>query len=97
MPPKSRKQIQDEINAGLQSSSDIATGLGKVLQKELKTRKRLNQSIRDDVETLNLLVRTEKSSKSLKEKIVSLQDKSKDINEDILKTSKECISWPKKD
>ena len=86
MPPKSRKQIQDEINAGLQSSSDIATGLGKVLQKELKTRKRLNQSIRDDVETLNLLVRTEKSSKSLKEKIVSLQDKSKDINEDILKT-----------
>ena len=80
MPPKSRKQIQDEINAGLQSSSDIATGLGKVLQKELKTRKRLNQSIRDDVETLNLLVRTEKSSKSLKEKIVSLQDKSKDIN-----------------
>ena len=64
MQPKSRKQIQDEINAGLQSSSDIATGLGKVLQKELKTRKRLNQSIRDDVETLNLLVRTEKSSKS---------------------------------
>ena len=80
MPPRSREQIQDEINAGLQSSSDIATGLGKVLQKELKTRKRLNQSIRDDVETLNLLVRTEKSSKSLKEKIVSLQDKSKDIN-----------------
>ena len=87
MPPKkTRKQIQDDINAGLDSTSDIAKGLGKVLKKELSTRKRLNQSIRDDVETLNLLVKTEASSLSLKEKILKLQDKTKDVNEDILKT-----------
>lgn len=83
---KARREAQQQINKAMEEGNDIAKALGQTLQEHLNTGNRLTKDIKDRAKTLDVIVQSQSSNEDIQKKILTLQNRAKQVGDAALKT-----------